>query len=412
MPVISMFPRGPRIVSAPQCARRHTLQDVPRLAALACGPVAAALLLGSLGACNPYERHSGEYLAGSVDPIKFPTAYLGNPDDNRPQLGTAGVGKSPGQGTFQYVVGWVAGKPVVYYPLPFNGKQATVSDPLDLNRLKTSLTYVFDPGKKDAPQDSDRCAKPTDYQFDRQRDEARYDRQGNIFTALPTDSDPVGSTTYVPIAKEVVVTSAGNPCQDIKSEATLVKRADVQINLKPAPDGVPNALPSGIPSGRFLAFAIIDPAADVKPPSVDTCMTLTGGDVAGKCKLDPVTGLGPRRWGWYQQYLLGYIDGGYIPIDVIQPVGKLRMGTQNLYYPDTVAIPDPDNPSQTIEGPGDLGLGLDLLDAQRGQDGYSPVCHLYSFTPRDIMNPEKSVADINPSKITDLKQYAYCLQTP
>lgn len=350
----------------------------------------AALLLASLGgACNPYERRAGEYNAGAVDPIKFPAAYLG----------TGGKGNRPGQGSFQYVSGFVRGQPVVYYPLPFNGKQATASDPLDLAKFATPSTYVFDPGSGDTAPDSDKCVKPDDYQFDKYADAVRYDRQGNIFTKLPLDSDPVGKTAYIPVVQEVVVTSKTNPCQQIKSEATLVQSDDISVNLAPPPDGVANALPTGRPSGRYLAYAIIDPAADVQPPE--------------KSMLDPVTGLGPQRWGWFQQYLLAYLDGGYIPLQVVQPMGKLRMQTQNLYYPDTVAVDDPDHPGMKTTTDGDIGMGVDLMEFKRGEGNYSPVCHVFSFTPKDPMAPEKSVAEVmaNMDVITDTKQYVYCLQT-
>lgn len=351
----------------------------------------AALLLASLGgACNPYERRAGEYLAGSVDPIKFPSAYLG----------AGGRGNRPGGGTFQYANGFVRGTPVVYYPLPFNGRQAAASDPLDLSTLTTPLAYVFDPASGDAAPDSDKCAKPQDYVFDKVADAVRYDRQGNIFTKLPVDSDPVGKTTYVPIVKEVVVTSNSNPCQGLKSEAALVKSLDVTVNLAPPPDGVANALPTGRPSGRYLAYAIIDPAADVQPPD--------------KSMLDPVTGLGPQRWGWFQQYLLAYLDGGYIPLKILQPgMTKLQMQSQNLYYPDTIAVDDPENPGTKMLTDGDIGMGLDLMEYKRGEGNYSPICRVFSFTPKDPMVPEQSVAEViaNADVVTDTKQYVYCLQT-
>jgi len=358
---------------------------------------ATTATIAVLGACNPYERRSGEYSAGSVDPIKFPSAYLG----------TDGDPKNPGGGTFQYVVAWVGGKPVIYYPLPFNGMQAASSQ-LDLLKLQTAtrpipLAYVFDPKQGDASADSDKCQKPEGYEFDRQRDAVRYDRQGNLFTSLPTESDPAGNTRYVPIVREVTVASSGNRCQDIKSEATLVTRTDVQVALDKPPEGNPTAMPTGHPSGRYLAFAIIDPAASVKPPEADACPQ----EIAAKCSFDPVTGLGPQRWGWFQQYLLAYLDGGYIPLKVVQPMGKMLMQEQNLYYPETIRDR---MAGKDVEG--SLGMGLDVMDRRRGEDGYSPICHVYSFVPKDTMNPEKSVNDIDMSQVTDTKQYVYCLQTP
>ena len=56
----------------------------------------SALLLVPIwcgAACNPFERRSGSYGAGAVDPIHFPAPYLGD----------GGDGKRPGSGRFSYV---------------------------------------------------------------------------------------------------------------------------------------------------------------------------------------------------------------------------------------------------------------------------------------------------------------------
>ena len=347
-------------------------------------PLLPALLAGG---CTPYERHNGEYLAGSVDPVKFPAAYLGD----------GGDAKKPGGGVFKFVAASAGNKAVNYYPLPFSSAQAGADDPLDVSGSTLPLTYVFDPlsGTPDgAAADSARCSKPDGYVYDdleRREQPYRRDRQGNIFTLLPA------SGAYVPVVREVVVTSNGNPCQDIKSEATLVRRTDVVVSLAPPTDPTPDAPPLARPSGRLLAMAVIDPAADVQYASSDK-------------PYDPVTMLGPQRWGFYGQYLLAYLDGGYIPEQVVyspkDPAGTRRLVTQDLYFPDTVL----DGTGALVSG--DLGLGFDVMKFHRGEDGYSPVCRVLSYTPQDPTKPETSIAKIDPATVTDTGRYVYCLQAP
>jgi len=362
------------------------------------------LSVGAATGCSPYERRVGEYNAGAVDPLKFAAPYLG----------AGGSGKSPGMGKFAFAKAYANGKEVLYYPLPFNGKQGKASDPLDLNTLKPPSGYVFDPTATETAPDSAKCVKPDGYVFDQQRDAVRYDRQGNIFTALPIDSTTPGSTTYVPIIAEVEVKSNGNPCQDIKSEATLVKRSDVSLDLVPPPDGVVDAQPSGKQNGRFRAFAVIDPAAEVttpKPPMegngvYDEC----GSDTAAICTKFHKEGIGPQRWGWYKQYLLAYLDGGNIPLQVINPMGKLRVATQNLFVPSAALFWNPETKmfeEDSVAGP---GIGPDVMEHRRGEEGYSPICRVWTFDPADTMNPEKKVADIQNPK--DTGKYVYCLQAP
>ena len=376
-----------------------------------------------LGACNPYERRVGEYNAGGVDPIKFPSAYLG----------AGGNPKRSGSGSFQYVLGYVDGNPLIYYPLAFNGKQDTAADPsgkckrysnpLDVAVVSPSYAYVFDAKKNpttgaivDTAPDSDQCVKPDGYMFDRQRDAVRFDRQGNIFTKLPADSDPVGCTAYVPIVNEVPVVSNGEPCQDIKSEKLLVTRSDVQAPLDPPPDGVTGAMPTGHPSDRYLAYALIDPGADVQPPSCPadgSSPCQCPPEHPELCKLDAVTGLGPQRWGWYQQYLTAYLDGGYIPIANPAPAdcksGKCFQ-PQKLYYP---LVWDDEGSAWTDQG---FGNGRDVMEVRRGSDGYSPICEVWSFQPAD-KDPNKSelkaadIKNLTPAP-TSTGQYVYCLQTP
>lgn len=337
----------------------------------------ALALTGVLGAaaCNPYERLVGDYNAGAVDPIKFLAPYLG----------AGGSAKMPGGGVFQYSAGTVRGAKVAYYALPLAGSQANRADPLDLEAANAPIAYSFDPDPLHPQNDSDKCTKAEGYTYDRYRDAVRFDRQGNIFVKLPVDS------SYVPIVQEVQVASKTNPCQDIKSEDNLITRGDIAVDLAPPPEEIVDGKPSGRPSGRFLLWALIDPAADVQLPDM---------------KLDPVTGLGPQRWGWFQRYMVAYLDGGVIPTQVASPGGKLRMATQNLYFPTTV------RDDMGMDQAGDMGMGLDILEFKRGEDGYSPVCKVLSFDPKDTTMPETSVAEIDPATIKDTGTYVYCIQAP
>lgn len=390
-----------------RASQRTTLTLSARLGGLV-PSLAPSLVLGvAVGAatgCSPYERRVGEYSAGAIDPLKFAAPYLG----------AGGSGKSPGMGKFVFAKAYANGKEVLYYPLPFNGRQARAADPLDINTLRPPSGYIFDPTAMDTAPDSAKCQKPDGYVFDQQRDAVRYDRQGNIFTTLPIDSATPGTTTYVPIVGEVEVKSNGNPCQDIKSEATLVKRADVAIELVPPPEGVVDALPTGKQNGRFRAFAVIDPAAEVTtpPPSMggNGAYEECGADTEALCKQFHKEGIGPQRWGWFKQYLLAYLDGGNIPLQVINPMGKLRMATQNLYVPSAALFWNPETKKFEEDAVAGPGIGPDVMEYRRGEAGYSPICRVWTFDPVDVEKPEQRAADVQSP--TDTGKYVYCLQAP
>ncbi len=337
-------------------------------------------------ACNPFERRSGSYSAGAIDPIRFPAPYLGDGGDP----------KRPGSGRFQYVTAYARGKTVAYYPLRLHGEQAKASDPLDLSKLSLPLGYHFDPTQTPDGQDSARCVAPSGYVYDQQarrKDALRQDRQGNIFTALPTESDPPGQTTYVPVVREVAVSSLSNRCQDSKSEEDLIGRDDVSLVRVPPPEGSVGLATTGRPSGRYLLWILIDPAAEVLFP---------GG------MLDKTTQLGPQRFGWFNQYLTGYLDGGVIPIAPLSPPGTTHMATQRILFPSRVFDAES---GQVVTGT--LGMGFDLLEFRRGETGYSPICQVYSFEPHDpTLGFETSIAEVDPLRITDTGEVVYCPQPP
>src|SRR5262249_42584798 len=79
---------------------------------------------------------------------------------------------------------------------------------------------------------------------------------GGLFDAA---NNPDG---YLPMVAEVPVISADEPCQEIKSEDILLTRNDVGVTVITAAP-FENAKQIGKPDGKFLAWALIDPRAEV-----------------------------------------------------------------------------------------------------------------------------------------------------
>ncbi|MDB4966951.1 MAG: hypothetical protein JWN44_2640, partial [Myxococcales bacterium] len=278
-------------------------------------------LLLLVAGCSPYDRRAGEASLGSVDPSAFPAPYLG-----------AGGDPKRGGGLILSSVATAHGEPAPYYAFALSAAHAASDDPLAISTdgnataIPAPLAYVFDPqlpaasdlgasdlgaadlgasdlGASDmagaagpvAPEPfpaSPRCTPPASYSYDARRDAYRLDEEGNVFTALPTAG-------YAPVVAEVPVTSNGEACQSIKSAATLVTRSDVVVETVPPKFPLPDARPTGVPDGRFLAWAIVAPGAEVRFPDGT---------------LDPTSGLGPQKIGWFDRYLLTYLDGGYLPV--------------------------------------------------------------------------------------------------
>ena len=367
--------------------------------------VALALLAA---ACDPYERRSGEYFAGAVDPAAFPAAYLGAGGDPKRSGGVI------------FAAGATAhGDPAPYYGFAVSAAQAASSDPLAVStdgnptQVPAPLAYVFDPqlpgpvdlgagdmgGAPAAPPPdpfpaAPRCTPPSGYVYDARRDGYRLDDQGNVFTALPTNG-------YAPIVAEVPVTSNGEGCQSIKSAATLVTASDVVVATVPPKFPLPNAKPTGVPDGRLLAWAIVDPGAEVHFPDGH---------------LDPASGLGPQKLGWFDHYLLTYLDGGYLPTSAVVVPGMagnpditvVHVVAQNLYFPTAIPVTQPSG--VVVPRAGKLGAGFDVLDAHRGEPGYSPLCHVFSFVPADPLHPATSADQIDATQLHDTGSYLWCLQ--
>ena len=353
--------------------------------------VAAAAVAALLPACNPYQQRSGEYYAGPVDPAAFPAPYLG-----------AGGDPKRGGGVILASAATAHGVPAPYYAFAVSAAQAAAADPLAVSTdgnptaIPAPLAYVFDPDPTTANPfpAAPRCTPPSSYAYDPRRDGYRLDEQGNVFTALP-------AAGYAPVVAEVPVTSNGEGCQSIKSAATLVGADDVVVTTMAPKLALPNAAPSGVPDGRFLAWAIVDPGAEVR---------FADGS------LDPTSGLGPQKLGWFDHYLLAYLDGGYVPTSAFVVPGMagnpdvtvVHVIPQNVYYP--TAIPTTLPSGVVVPRDGALGDGYDILDAARGEPGYSPLCRVFSFVPADPLHPPASAADIDAAQLHDTGSFVWCLQ--
>jgi hypothetical protein len=302
-----------------------------------------AAALGSLillPACNPYQNFSGEYYAGPIDATTFPKAYQGTLPGPADQ----------GGGTIAAIAASVNGNPVLYYQFPLGAGQGAdpagvlPDNPLNLDFLSIPSAYVFDPQATNALPSPGKCSFPKDYVFDQRTEAFRHDEQGVIFTSLPT-------AAYFPIVKEVPVTSNGEGCQTIFSKGAVTStRTDISL---------------GKADGKLLAFALVDPSADVQPNGPN--------------------GLGPIHEGFYNHFLTIFIDGGYVPtVDVPEDTTNMipahtELKTQKVYFPSAVA--GLDDKMMPAAVPNALGGGFDILEAARGDSAYSPVCEVWTYTP-------------------------------
>jgi hypothetical protein len=356
-----------------------------------------------LGACNPYLLSEGEQNAGPVDPLLFPPEYLG----------TGGSRIRSGGGKVMAIAAWAQGASVEYFKFSLSAGQLGSADPLLLStdgvanaKVPTPRAYVFDPSDTEPLPAVSRCTSPEGYVFDPIAEDVPGNEQGSIFTALPAATYAEGALptfSYVPLVTEVTVRSNGQPCQSIKSEKTLVTRKDVQLTLA---DVKPGQTVVGVPDGNILAWAVIDPGAAVYH------YTPSGEDPT------PDTGVGLQKWGWYKKYLLAYLEGGYVPtVETTSgtPAVKLkRIKPQTLYYPRSLV--------GTGAGAkaGALGAGYDVLEAARGQAGYSPVCAVMTYdvgAPMPASALPKDAATIVANYGTTLlppakptPAFVYCLQ--
>ena len=355
--------------------------------------VVLATLVGSAVAagCDFYEgRWSGEFSAAGVDPWNFPPAYRG----------AGQVRQNAASGSFNEVAAFVGGTRVGYFSFPFAPTQvattgyappAATVDPLRIegagtdfrraagNPTPVPLAYNFDPpaAGPETVSGTSSCVAPPDYEFDAFADAFPKNAQWNIFTFLPDRfaSYPFGGLptwAYRPVVAEVAVGSRDLPCNEPKSERTLLRYADEgRVTMERAdPEG--DGTRFGKKTGRFLAWAIIDPGSAVLRVGQAQADILTGGTTSG------VT---VQKYGWYGQFMVAYIDGGVIPVEdgpTVTGAPTKRMRPQRIYYPRSAVVT---NPREPAGAPGALGRGYDVLQANRFTDGerYSPVCEVWTY---------------------------------
>ncbi len=380
-----------------------------------------ALAVGLAGACDPYEGRfdeDEEFNAGGADPYNYPPDYRG--------VGAAR--QTAASGVFTEIAAFAGGAPVGYYAFPFSPSQVLttnyappstrawpegVVDPLRVsgpgtdfrqsanNPAPVPMVYNFDPpGGADPFAPQQKCRIPDDWTPNAFRDNIPLDQQWNVFTFPPDrfTSFPFGALptwSYRPIVAEVPVGTKDLDCQGAKSERTLLRLADEgKLDVprgEPEPDKRFGRL--GLPTpDRFLAWALIDPGAAVvrvgEKPNV-----LQGGTVSGTSV---------QKYGWYGQFIVAYIDGGYIPVEDgprVAGAPTKRMRTQRLYYPRSAVRRSGQNPGQGA--PGALGQGYDVVQADRftDPDRYSPVCEIWTYS----LPSEAAIEDLPKDEATILK---------
>jgi hypothetical protein len=358
-----------------------------------------------------YDRwDGGEFNAGPVDASNFPPEYLG----------TGAVRQRAGSGSFtaRATLNPTAQQ---YFLFPLSTRQRTTGvDPLLVRQAGKGVTNVPTP----SAFLFDGCATPEGYTYNADRDDVPYDQQGAVFTTLPVAVYNAGATptsSYVPIVQRVPVTSNGVACQKYKSEKTVVASTELGVSLT---DPV-NGKRFGISDETLHALAIIEPGAAV----------YRVGETSANA-----TGVGPQKWGWFNQYQLAYIDGGEVPLETRKvtvngaEVTRVYMKTQKLYYPRSrvrVPVIDTATNKPKVDANGNpvledklftYGQGFDVLAARRGESGYSPICELLSYDAGAVLTPdllpqtEARVRELSAEKGTAISapatgdKYVYCLQ--
>lgn len=359
-------------------------------------------LTGLFGvACDVHDGYfDGEFNAGGADPYDFPPPYRG----------TGAIRQTAASGTFTEIGAYAKGKEIGYYFFPFSPSQVATTnyaappattDPLRVvgpgtdfrvstrNPVPTPMVYNFDPpGTSDPFPERPRCRIPAGYTHDEFAEGVPRNDQWNIFTFLPDRFTTFGfgalpTWSYRPVVAEVTVTTNKLDCQAVKSERTLLTLEDSgNVSFSRGELEKDNETRLGLPTpDRFLAWALIDPGAAVVRVGETVNITTTG----------TVNGTSVQKYGWYGQFIVAYIDGGYIPVvdgpaatptdqgpDAL-PVPTKRMRPQRIYYPRSAVI----SPGGSARGaPGRLGAGYDVLQANRFDDPeeYSPVCEVWTYS--------------------------------
>jgi hypothetical protein len=336
-----------------------------------------------VSACQVYPQWNGNYNAGPVDPVNYPPAYLGKDGDRL----------RPGRGTFTAVAARAGADTLSYYSFPFStAALATGSnkpDPLALlvagapnAAVPAPIVEIFDGKPGENPFPSQVCTPPDNDGYDPRLDDVRMDEQSPVFSVLPqaTYSPTAQATTsYAPVVAEKIYSNTGK-CQQFRAVETP-----------------PPAVTDG--SGYYLAWALIDPGAGVYR--------------VGETK-NNATGLGVQHWGWFNNFIVAFIDGGYVPTRndaAMDGSTVVRMVTQRLYYPRSKIT------TGKSEANGAIGLGYDVLEAKRGNPGYSPVCEVFTYdaggarAPGDLpRDADTIVATYGNTLQAANPPYVFCLQ--
>lgn len=351
-------------------------------------------------ACDKFEGKfdaDEEFNAGGADPFNFPPAYRG----------VGGLRQTAASGDFNEIGAYANRTPVGYFLFPFAPSQLQTTnysppsaaqwpegkiDPLRVagpgtdfrqsaqNPVPTPSVYNFDPPGNDSPfPDAPRCSAPANYTQNKFLEGVPLNEQWNIFTFLPDrfTTFPIGALptwSYRPVVAEVPVQTVNLACQSVKSERTLLKNVPGSVNIplgEPEKDAKIGRL--GKPDGKFLAWALIDPGSGVYRVGTENDV-FAGGSISGTSV---------QRYGWYGQFIVAYIDGGYIPTEdgpIVAGAPTTRMRTQRLYYPRSLVYKDGANPQSAK--PGTFGAGYDVLQGDRfgNNEAYSPVCELWTYS--------------------------------
>jgi hypothetical protein len=349
-----------------------------RLLGIALVATAAGAALG----CDPYDYLDDEGASlGAVDPANFPPANLGA-DGNRMR---------PGQGSFSEGPAFIAGQQVGYFAYPFPAALIPESGPPAV-RASTPVAIAFDSAFPVSVPAMNACDPPPGYMFDPRLEAfSRNRQQGNIFTALPTATYAPGvaaSSSYVPVVAEVSISTLSKPCQQWKSRK-----------------GVEAAMGGMLPArtGKYLAWLIIDPAAAVYP------LEFLLAPPAQQATMAAANGISHQKWGWYNRYLLAYLDGGYLETTMMDTTQV--MVTQRLYVPRSPVM---DGMDEIDAG---VGSGFEVLTAKRGMPGYSPVCEVMTYDAGMPLAPDTVPTDaatittmFGPSLAPGSPRFVFCLQ--
>ena len=236
------------------------------------GVVVWGLLL--LSGCNPYDRRSGEYSAGPVDVSHFPAAYLG-----------AGGDAKRGGGVFQASAAFVDGDGDRLLLVPVRRRAARRRRSAGARRLHRAEGLRLRSGRERSLRRQARV---------RGAGRLRLRRAARRLSASTIRA------TCSPRCPPTPATRRSSPRCRCSRTASRASRSRARARWCRAPTSwpcrcsrrpraaPPDALPTGVPDGRLLAWAIVDPAPRSLPRRHARCRR---------------AGLGPQKIGWFDHYL-------------------------------------------------------------------------------------------------------------